>query len=176
MDGNVHYLGSLFRNCFGEETPKGYGIISDDKLDFIENKEAYIFKTYEFNEDSDVYKSLDELIKAIDDIKEQNPEIFRGVHYGKIRLVFHCPASCDIDIKGHLKTLGPHNKEFTTLIEESNDDVMEEVGDDIADEYEFILDNSMKLTDKIHLFITKHYDEPMSLDELIDYISKPLEV
>ena len=38
---NVYYLGSLFRDSFGEESPKGYGIIEDNKFEFIENNKAY---------------------------------------------------------------------------------------------------------------------------------------
>ena len=71
MGNNVYYLGSLFRDSFGEEIPKGYGIIEDDKFRFIENDKAYVYKTYEFNPESSIYQSSDDIIREIDKIKKE---------------------------------------------------------------------------------------------------------
>lgn len=176
MEGNVHYVGSLFRHSFGEEEPKGYGIITDDQFSFVENKEAYIYKTYEFDSTSSVYNNPDDLIREIEAIKNENPELFKGVHYGRIRIIYHPPEDCDISFKDTLKSVLFNDKIISPLIKEENTRIIEDAKDEVEDEYEFVLDNSMKITDKIHTFITKQYDEPMSLEELLSYINDPLTV
>lgn len=53
--------GSLERLAHGEEAPKGYVIVQDDKYAFIENKNAYIYKTIKIN----TTHNLDKLDKQI---------------------------------------------------------------------------------------------------------------
>ena len=173
---NVYYLGSLFRNSFGEEKAKGYGIIEDDKLIFIENKEAYTYKTYEFNEDSSIYESSDNILKEIDKIKEENKEIFNGEKVGKIRIIFNTPSNIDTSFRDNLKDILFNDKIISPLIKETNKELIEEAKADVDDEYEFVLDNSIKLTEKIHMFISKTYDDPIPLKELVNYINNPLEI
>ena len=176
MDGNVHYLGSLFRSCFGEEEPKGYGIINDSELTFVENKDAYVYKTYEFDKDSSVYSSTDELVREIDRIKCENKDLFEEVQHGRIRLIFHPSESDNSNFKAAVKDILFKDPIITSMIKEENTTILEEAGEEVDDEYEFVLDNSMKLTDKIHMFITRQYENPMSLAMLEKYINEPLEV
>ena len=171
---NVYYLGSLFRDSFGEETPKGYGIIEDNKFKFIENTRAYIYKSYEFAINSDVYQNTDNLIKEINIIKEENADIFSGERQGKIRLIFHTPSNIDSSFRDNLKSIIFNDKHISPLIKESNEDLINDIKEDIDDEYDFILDASMPITDKIYQFISKQYDDHMSLEELNNYINKEL--
>jgi len=172
MQGEVYYLGSLFRDSFGQETPKGYGIIEDDKFTFIENEQAYVFKTYEFNSESKVYESNDEIIREIDRIKQENQDVFNGNQHGKIRIIFNTPDNVDPTFKENLKTILFNDKYIAPLVKESNNEVIDDAKAEVSDEYDFILDGSLAITDKIHRYITKQYDTHMSLEELTSYINE----
>lgn len=176
LDNRVYYLGSLFRNSFGEEDPKGYGIIDNDKLTFIENNEAYLYKTYEFNPIDDVYKSNDDMIAAINTIKKENEEIFNGEKYGKIRIIFNTSSDTDPTFYDNVKNILSNDKLISPLIKESNQELIEEAKADVDDEYEFVLDNSLNIINKIHMFISKINDNVISLDDLNNYIKNPLEI
>lgn len=172
MKDNVYYLGSLFRDSFGEEEPKGYGIIEDDKFTFIENTEAYIFKTYEFNDQSNIYENSEDIIKEIDNIKKENENIFNGDKHGKIRIIFKTPENVNPSFKENLKTILFNDKYISPLIKETSTELLADAKDEVADEYDFILDASMAITDKIYKYISNKYDNPMSLEELTAYINE----
>lgn len=174
MHNNVYYLGSLFRDSFGEEEPKGYGIIEDDKFMFIENTEAYIFKTYEFSPSSNIYDSSENIMNEITKIKNEYADIFNGNKHGRIRLVFKTPESLDPTFRENLKTILFNDSHITPLIKDTSNDLISEIKEDIDDEYDFILDSSLPITDKIHQYITKQYDEPLSIEILEKYIKKSL--
>ena len=176
LGNDVYYLGSLFRNSFGEEAPKGYGIIEDGKFSFIENDKAYIYKTYEFNEDSNVYESADNILNEIERIKEENPNVFNDDNTGKIRIIFHTPENIDPSFRDNLKSILFNDKLITPLIKEASNEVIADAKEDVNEEYEFVLDNSLPINDKIYTFITKQYDDPMTLEELIKYIDEPLKL
>ncbi len=177
LDNRVYYLGSLFRNSFGEEEAKGYGIIEDDKLTFVENTEAYVYKTYEFNPDSDAYESNENIVNKINEIKQENESIFNGEKVGKIRIIFNTPNNIDPSFNNNIKDILTNDKLISPLIKESNQELIEEAKAEVADEYEFVLDNSMNIIDKIHTFITKiNNDDIIPLDELTKYIKNPLEI
>ena len=172
----VYYLGSLFRDSFGEETPKGYGIIDNNKFEFIENEKAYVYKTYEFNDDSDVYKNSDNLIKEIKRIKNENVEIFKGDRFGKIRLKFNIPSDCDPTFKENVRNILFNDKHISLLMKESSAELVAEVQEEIDEELDFILDNSLVITDKIHQYINKKYESDMSLEELTKYINEEFKI
>lgn len=176
MKDNVYYLGSLFRDSFGEETPKGYGIIDNDQFEFIENKDAYVYKTYEFNIDSKIYEDQNELMKSIDKIKKENEGIFNGDQTGKIRMVFKTPENIDPSFRENLKSIIFNDKYIVPLIKAESNELIDEVKETIEDEYDFILDNSLPITDKIYRYINKTYESNMSLEELTSYINNPLEI
>ena len=174
---NVYYLGSLFRHSFGEESPKGYGIIEDGKLEFVENDKAYVYKTYEFNPDSNIYNSSDDIMNEIKRVKDENPELFDGSNTGRVRLVFHTPANVDPSFRTNLKDILFNDKIISPLIKESNEELIEDAKEEAGDEYEFILDNSMNVTDKIFRFINKRYDDyQISIEELSKYINEPFSI
>lgn len=173
---NEYYLGSLFRDSFGEEEPKGYGIIEDYKLTFIENPHAYIYKTYTFEEDSEIYKNSDNIIKEIKKVKYENEKIFKGEINGRIRLIFKTPKDLDPSFRENLRSLLFNDKYISPLIKESSLDLAEEVQEVIDQEYDFILDNSLIVTDKIHQFINKFYGYDISLAAVTRYINEELKI
>lgn len=171
---NVFYLGSLFRNSFGEETPKYYGVIEDNKISFIENDKAYEYKTYEFNETSHIFDSSDNLLKEISKIKEKNKEIFNGEKIGKIRIIFKPPVDIDPSFKENLKDILFNDKIISPLIKESSNEIIDDIKEDIADEFEYVIDNNLSAIDKIHTWINKQYAYQISLEELTKDINEPL--
>lgn len=172
LGDGVYYVGSLFRDSFGEEDPKGYGIIDNNTFTFVENTKAYIYKTYEFPEDSELYKTSENLIKEIKRIKDENANIFNGEVVGKIRLKFNIPIDVDPSFKENIRSLLFNDKNISLLMKESSADLIAEVQETIDEEYDFILDNSLIITDKIHQYINKKYDSDMSLEELTKYINE----
>ncbi len=176
MGNQIYYLGSLFRDSFGEEIPKGYGIIEDKQFTFIENKEAYVFKTYEFEPTSDIYKSPNMIVNTIKKIKEENAEIFSNKKYGRIKLSFHIPTEISPTFKETLRSLLFNEKLISITIKENIPEQNEEEKDDIEDELEFVLDNSLSIFDKMHQYISKITDYPMSLEALTSYIKDPLNI
>lgn len=183
MHNNVYYLGSLFRDSFGEEIPKGYGIIdsndnknSDNKYSFtfIENKNAYDYITIEFPQSSSIYSGENALIKEINKIKNEYIDLFNGNKHGKIRLKFNTPPDIDPKFKETLKSILFDEKFINTTIKESSNELISEIEEDIEDEWDFIIDPSLPIIDKIYQFMNKQYDDPMPLDKLNSYLKKSL--
>lgn len=174
MGHNCYYLGSLFRDSFGEEESKGYGIIEDGNFMFIENLEAYVYRSYTYPEDSDVYSSVDKIADEIQRIKDDNSGIFTGTNEGKIRMVFQLPSNIDGSFKEQLQSLLFNEKGIASLLKEVAVD-HDEIVATIEAEYDFILDPSLALPDKIHRYINKTYPESgLSLDEIKKFIGEDL--
>lgn len=186
---DVFYLGSLFRSVFGEEEPKGYAILSDDNqeegiqyqssdgkytLSFIENKAAYTYITFNFDQTSDIYKSEEKLIKTINKIKEENKELFENKNGGKIRLKFQTPPNLDQKFKETLKSILFDEKFITTTIKDTDTELISEIEEDIDDEYDYIIDAKMLIQDKIHVSMNKMYGYEMPMSKLNKYLERSL--
>jgi DNA repair exonuclease SbcCD nuclease subunit len=175
IDDKVYYVGSLFRSCFGEEDPKGYGIIEDDKFIFVENTEAYIYKTYEYNPQSEIYLSQENIINEINRIKDENVDLFSGNKVGKIKLVFKTPDNLDPSFKENLTSVLFNEKLFTTSIKETSYEVIDNgLEDDSDTTYNFILDPSVPIVEKYYQYLAIEYDTPMSKSKLEKYIKKAM--
>lgn len=173
VNGLVYYLGSLFRNSFGEEEPKYYGVIDDKDIRFIENTKAYVYRTYEFGPTSSIYNSADNIMNEISKIKEENKELFDGTHKGKIRLSFNTPENLDPTFRENLKNLVFNDPCIATLIKEPNSELIDEIKEDLEDEYDFIIDPSLGIIDKIYRYICMQYEvPPMTMEKLHGYIGK----
>lgn len=172
MHNNVYYLGSLFRDSFGEEEPKGYGIIEDDKFEFIENKEAYVYRTYEFGPDSSIYNNPDDIMNELVRIKKENERVFSGDNNGKIRLLFKVPNNIDPTFKENLRTILSNNPALVSLMKEKNSDIIDEMKEDIEDEWEYLLDPTLLIEDKILRWINTENDVSWTKDRLMKYIGK----
>ena len=170
---NVIYVGSLYRWKFGEEENKGYGIIENDKFQFIENDKAYIYKTYEFDENSLVYEDKNLLLKKLSRIKSENSKLFDNECIGKIRLIFH-PKSDNKEFNDTIRTLLLKENNFALLIKEITNEESEIINKIKKSEYEFILDNSLSPIDKIHMFIEKKYDTNLSVSSIQNYIKQTI--
>lgn len=171
MGNDVYYLGSLFRNAFGEEIDKGYGVIEDDKFSFIKNEKAYIYKTYKFDSSSDIYNSADNILREIDIIKKENENLFNGEKEGKIRIVFNAPDNLDPSFRENLKGVIFNDKLISTLIKEPVDEILSEISKETDNEWDFIIDPSLPLVDKIHQFMVKQYDTDMTIETLSNYLN-----
>lgn len=173
---NVHYVGSLFRKSFGEEEAKGYAIIEDGVWHFIENEDAYTYKTYEFNNDSTIYTSTSDMLSEIEKIKKENKDIFNGTKTGKIRVIFHTTENTDQTFYDCLKDTIGGDKLFSPLIKEEDTSIIEEAKEELDDEHAFVLDKNMNIPDKIHTFISlKNPDIDLPVKRIDQYIYKPLE-
>jgi hypothetical protein len=175
MNDECYYVGSLFRNSFGEEEAKGYGIIEDNKFTFVENNEAYLYKTYTFDEDSELYSDMNKLVSEVNKIKSMHEDIFNGNKIGKIRLKFKFPNNIDASFKENIKSLLIEDKSITCIFNEpSLNAIIKE--DEIETEFDFILDASLCLEDKIHRYINKNYDVDISIEELSSLINEELKI
>lgn len=167
---NVHYVGSLFRDSFGEEEPKGYAVIENEEYKFIENRDAYKFNTYKFDETSSIYNDPEELVNIIRKIKEDNADIINGDNHGKVRIIFKPPFNVDTSFKESVRGLFIGDKNIKYDIKDNSDELLETIKDDIDDEWNFIIDPSMPKLDKVHQFMTMTYDSPMDIKTLEKYI------
>lgn len=170
---NVFYLGSLFRNCFGEETPKGYGVVEDGKLTFVENTDAYVYRTYWYKRNDPIFKGSDKITAAIDKIKADNPSIFDGSVVGRIRMMFNAPATLDDSWRESLRTILKTEKSITASIKDPMVEVQEEIEENYGDEYDFILDDGLSLADKVFRYISiTHPESNLTFKEVSDYVTK----
>jgi len=176
LPGNVYYLGSLFRDSFGEEEPKGYGIVEGNKLTFIENPDAYIYKTYEYPADSDIYTSTANLLAEINKIKMENEEIFTENRYGKIRVIFNLPADINSSFSENLRLLLMKEKNIRYIYKEASS-IPEDLSAEIQVEYDFILDDSLSVWEKICRYIDKNFPgSDLDLAEIIKLTNERLEI
>lgn len=166
MGDNVYYLGSLFRNSFGEEIPKGYGIIENKKFKFIENPYAYIFNTYEYKSNSRIYESMDKFMKELMKIKLENKNLFNEKVSGKIRIIFHIPDSASITFKENIKSIMDKEKLIhpVFIMDSEEDNII------VDDEDNYIIDNSYPIEDKIHRYINKTYNYDISPKDIGKFI------
>lgn len=178
LGNNVYYLGSLFRDSFGEEDPKGYGIIDNKngeyKFTFIENTEAIIYKTYSYEIDNSIYTDPNSIIKEINKIKEDNKELFSGDKKGKIKIKMNLPENISPAFRENLKNVLYNEKNITCIITENTSII--NIDEDNPEEDDFILDNKIDLVDKIYKYITVTFTDPMTLEELNNYLEPSMNI
>jgi hypothetical protein len=170
IDEKVHYVGSLFRWKFGEETPKGYAIIQDGQYQFVENPRAWTFTTYDYSQDSDIYKSEEAMSKEIDRIKHDHPDVFGEEYAGKIRMRFTVPKDLDPSFRDKLSSMLSNDNRIIPMFMNLNDVLMDEVKEEIGEEYDYIIDPSMPIYDKIHKYISMTTEDPISLATITKHV------
>ena len=167
---NVHYAGSLFRTSFGEEETKGYVILQDDAFQFIPNDRTYVYNTYEVPITSDVYESQEKLLSFIHSIKSENSDLFNGNKTGKIRIKMQLPPNISDAFKSNLQNVLLNEKEISLSFQETTVDDLD-LHEEVDIEYDFILDRSLSIADKLYQYINKEYpNSGISKKELIPYI------
>lgn len=169
LGNDVYYLGSLFRNSFGEEADKGYGIIEDNKFTFIPNKTADVYKTYTFDEDHPVYDSPDTLVKELEKIKSENEGLFSGTIKGKIRMIFELPPSTDTAFKEAIHDIISIEKKIKVVLRESIPQTEDE-RDEIESKWGYIMDSSISIPSKISRYIKETKNIDLSPKEIEEYI------
>ena len=167
IGNGVYYLGSLFRDSFGEEEPKGYGIIENDSLKFVVNADAYEFKTYIYTKNSPIYKDEGAFTREFLKLKIKHKQIFNGETPGKIRLVFDLPNTIDSAFKEKIKNIVLKEKCITAVFK---DDFSTNTSTNSEEKYNYILDDSIEVEDKIHKYVNEHYNYDMPLDNIKNYI------
>ena len=168
IGNGVYYVGSLFRNAFGEENPKGYGIIEDSKFRFIENKDAYIFKTYTYDKNSPIFKDMNSFMREWLKLKIKHKSIFDGTTPGKLRLIFNLPETIEKDFKEKIKSLFLNEKHVNAVF---NDEfVCDDMTAHNSTEYDYITDDNLQVEDKIHNFINQNYNYDLSIEDIGRYI------
>ena len=100
--------------------------------------------------------------------------MFNGTHQGKIRIIFKTPENIDPSFRENIKDILFNDKHISPLIKETTNEVIEDAKEDVDDEYDFILDNSLSITDKIYRYINKQYDDGISLESLSFYLKDVL--
>lgn len=163
---NVHYIGSLFRNKFGEEEDKRYIIIEDDNIISVKNDKAFIYKTYTLDENDECYNSTELFNNKIELIKSENKNIINGNNKGKIRIIFKPPRNNELlsSFRENVKNIIGDNNNFSYNIQMTTDD--DEIEQKIIIEYDFILDKNLPIEEKVFRYIQKHYDINLSLNEI----------
>ena len=78
--------------------------------------------------------------------------------------------------KENVRNILFNDKHISLLMKESSSELVAEVQDEIDEELDFILDNSLVITDKIHQYINKKYESDMSLEELTKYINEEFKI
>jgi len=175
LEPNVFYVGSLFRNSFGEEESKGYYVIEDDRLEFVENKAAYRYKTYTFEDTDPVYSSTENLIEKIKEIKEENKDLFNNEVDGKIRMIFKLPSNIKDSYRETIRNLLFNDKKISPLIKE-NENILNDSNNEVVQEYEFVLDSSLNIYEKLHKYIDKIHSVDLSVNEIKKYILDDLKL
>lgn len=153
------YLGSLFRWKFGEDTPKGYAIIEDGKLNFVENEAAYPYRTYEFPENSEVFTDLAKLKAELDRIERDNDPVISGKTGGKVRLKLNLPSNLDPSFTEVIGKLTAGEKRLTVTATAKADSFVNEVASEIESKYDFILDKSLPLAEKIRRYVELEFQD-----------------
>lgn len=166
--GNVYYLGSLFRDSFGEEDPKGYGILENNRLKFIPNPDTYSYKSYEYQPDSSIYKDQNSFMKEFLRLKVKHKDIFDGSVPGKIRMIFNLPSDIDPSFKEKIKNLVLNEKCIVPVFKDKFS--CKDMSATSSEEYNYVLDDSLQVEDKIHKYINNHYDYDLPIDTIGDYI------
>lgn len=182
INDHVHYIGSLFRYKFGEESPKGYGVIEDGNWEFIENKRAYKYYTVTFEENDPVYTSAENLISAIQEVEKKYHDILNGLELGKIRLVFNMPSNAFPEFKDTIRSILLNRNNVVYLVKDIG--FLEECETETEKDEEkqelmsYLLEPKLDVSSKINLFLKEFVggDISLSKDDIVRYITDPLEL
>ena len=175
INDKIHYVGSLFRSKFGEDTPKGYAVIRDGAWEFIENTKAYQFRHYTYKPDSEVFKSPENLLNEINRIKRLNEDILSDDVVGKIKLNFNVPEDVFTSFRETLRSALVNEKRIIIAIREKN--VEEKIESENEEStYDYLLDGSLDLPTKIHMFMQQFFgpDNIVDANSIKRYITEDL--
>ena len=104
-----------------------------------------------------------------------NQEIFNGDKVGKLRIVFKLPKDISPSFKESIRSMLFNDSKISPLIKESSE-IISEVQDSLGEEYDFILDTTIGIVDKVHRYINKLYETDLSLAELQEYINNDFKI
>lgn len=191
---HVYYLGSLFRDSFGEEIDKGYGVISDTRDDvcnsvfpvveklhasnytfeFHKNTKAYDLITITYSPTSSIYTSEAAFITELKNIKNEHKDLFKDGSNGRIRLKFQVPSNVSQQFRDTIKSVLFDEKNISTTIKEIDNESTKDSEEDEDSEDDFILDVSLPIIDKIYQYAEKNYERKITMEKLNNYLAKSL--
>lgn len=191
---HVYYLGSLFRDSFGEEIDKGYGVIYDSNndlpesifpvvdthnssgytFDFHKNTKAYTLLTITYSPTSNIYTSETAFISELNNIKNEHKELFEDGSNGRIRLKFQVPSNVSQQFRDTINSILFNEKNISTTIKEIDNEIFSDSEDDEDHEDDFILDVSLPIIDKIFQYAEKNYERKITMEKLSKYLAKSL--
>ena len=122
-----------------------------------------------------MYSSTENLIEKIKEIKEENKELFNNEREGKIRMLFKLPSNIDESYRETIRNLLFNDKKIAPLIKE-NESIINDSSNEIVQEYEFVLDSSLNIYEKLHKYIDKIHSVDLSVNEIKKYILDDLKL
>lgn len=175
IGNNTWYVGSLFRWQFGEEEPKGYAVLNGTEFNFVENKDAWIYKTYDYGPADSIYNSEEALSKEIDRIKKENERVFDEEFCGKIRMRFTVPKDFDQTFRDKLSAMLANDNRIVVMFTNLGDALIEEIKEEIDNtEYDYLLDPNLTIYDKVSKYIDMVYGSVLALPDVTKYIKDAL--
>ena len=182
INDKIFSISSFSRWKFGEECRKGFYelICNTDKneytAEFIENTMADSYKTISFGYENKIFKDESEMQNSLN---EMDALISRDV-YNHVRFVFNIPNTIENPeatmnyLKERYKFKDKIKLEIVHgYIEEKRKQQKEQVKTD-NEKYSFIFDKNLELEDKISRFISIEYNKDISIENISNYIYKPL--
>lgn len=178
LGDRVFYIGSFSRWQFGEEERKGFyeigcNIKKDEyKNKFIENTNAETYHTIYFGYDNDIFKSIDNMEKKLNNIDKlintkafdhlrfefnipenaENPEYM--INYINEKYKYKNNIKVEI-VHGYINQKRKHDKEN---IKKENE------------KYEILFDKNISIEDKISYFIKIEYNREIKTERISKYL------
>ena len=146
---NVYYTGSFSRWIMGEEEAKGFLVINDIEVEFVENTQARKYITLDVNSIVlDESKSVEEKIKYIEDMQNN-----KDIH--KLRVKFDTSSSNNLEAtlikdyfsKSNSIKVDAKNVEKEKATEEENK---------LTEEYSFIFNREYDMPTTVAMYLKKH--------------------
>lgn len=176
------YCGSFDRWKYGEEDPKGFYIIDYDtddysySLNFIENKNARIYKELSYNLSVDTESSF--YTNIIEEVA--NKYNLTDEH---IKLVFY-NYSNDLSVSEYIDSIRRHfinipNVKIVEKTDKISKQKKEEIKSkeiDLKQEYAFIFDKSLSISEKIQNYIFLKKGKSIPVDIIDKFISPYIDI
>lgn len=175
LNGDVFYVGSFSRWCFGEEESKGFYKVSFDngeyEHEFIENTMCDKYITHTFQAEHKIFDSdnLDKSLQAMDTILELSPD-------DKTRIVFDIPKDYT-ESESFIKYIESKYSENKNIKLKFNKDVIRkkkdtntEENNKINDENRYIFDKNLDKEEIYNKYIKTKFNHDISVEKIKEYL------
>lgn len=173
LNGDVFYVGSFSRWCFGEEAPKGfYKLECEDGLydhTFIENRMCEKYITYEFNPEDKIFESddIDKSLSGMDTMMDLTPN-------DKTRIIFNIPKDYG-DAESFVKYIEEKyssNKQIKLKFNKgvAKTESKEPTNDTNDLENRYIFDKNLDKEEIYKKFLDTKYNYEISVEKIKEYL------